>query len=360
MSSWQERYHARMERRRERWERHMRRRHRHHHGPGCDGPGPPRWQFWRMHHRLRHRLFWWFGAAIGIAALVGAGTYDLMGGPGPIPLIAGALVLWAGSGVIAWRLTRPLGELIRVTREIGDGRLDARLDLGVRSRDFGELADAVNDMAERLEKQAAGQREVLAAVSHEIRTPLGHMRILVDTGRDTGPGPWDDLEREVLEVDALVDQLLAGSRLDFSALDRRELDAAQAALLALERAGLDAALLEPPATTLLIEADPTLLGRALANLIGNARSHGNAVAALRVRRGDGEVIFEVDDRGPGIPAEDLDRVFEPFYRGKEGKGGSLGLGLALVRRIAAAHGGRSWAENRAGGGARVGFSVGRS
>ncbi|HTM21897.1 MAG TPA: sensor histidine kinase, partial [Kofleriaceae bacterium] len=78
---------------------------------------------------------------------------------------------------------------------------------------------------------------------------------------------------------------------------------------------------------------------------------------LRVRRGDGEVLFEVDDRGPGIPDADRERVFEPFYRGKEGKGGSLGLGLALVRRIAAAHGGRSWAENRPGGGARVGFSV---
>jgi signal transduction histidine kinase len=353
--SRRERHRERMERC---WQRHMRR-HARHHQHGCGPDGGPRWRFWRMHSRLRHRLFWWFGAAIAVSAGVAAGTHHLLGGhAGPAPLIAGAVVLWAASGVIAWRLTRPLGQLIRVTREIGDGRLDARLELHGRSRDFGELADAVNDMAERLQAQAAGQRELLAAVSHEIRTPLGHMRILVDTGRDAGPGPWADLEREVLEVDALVDQLLAGSRLDFSALDRRELDAAAVALLALERAGLDASLLEPPATTLRVEADPTLLGRALANLLANARGHGGGATALRVRRGDREVQFEVDDGGPGIPAEDVGRVFEPFYRGKEGKGGSLGLGLALVRRIAEAHGGRAWAENRAGGGARVGFSVG--
>lgn len=335
--------------------------HRRHHGRDCGPPGWPRRPFWRLHARMRHRLFIWFGIAIAAGALVAGGTYHLLGGsPGPAPLIAGGLVLWMASGVIAWRLTRPLVELIRVTREIGDGKLESRLELGHHAGELGVLADAVNDMAARLEKQAAGQRELLASVSHEIRTPLGHMRILLDTGRQGGGGPevWDGLEREVLEVDALVDQLLAGSRLDVAGLDRRDLDAAEVALLALERAGLDAALFQPPATTLRVHADPTLLGRALANLLANARTHGDGVASLRVRRGDGEVLFEVDDRGPGIPPADVDRIFEPFYRGQQGRGGSLGLGLSLVRRIATAHGGRAWAENLPGGGARVAFSVG--
>jgi signal transduction histidine kinase len=130
---------------------------------------------------------------------------------------------------------------------------------------------------------------------------------------------------------------------------------------ALERAGEDAGKLALPAVPLPFVADPTLIARALANLIDNARKHGGGLAGIAVRgapaagEGNGTVVFEVTDRGPGFAPGDETRVFDRFYRGNGDAGhhGSLGLGLALVRRIAVAHGGRADAANRSDGGARV-------
>ncbi|WP_428268754.1 HAMP domain-containing sensor histidine kinase [Haliangium sp.] len=288
-------------------------------------------------------------------------------------LFLGAMCLWLGAGLIARRLVRPLGELVRVARNIGAGRLDSRMRVRhPMSDEIGVLGAAINDMATRIEKQVADQRALLAAVSHEIRTPLGHMRLLVDLARerpDAAAGHLDDIEREVLEVDALVGQLLASSRLEFDAIERRDLDAGALAAESLTRSGLDPELLTLELDHRELAGDPTLLARALANLLENARSHGGGVTALRVWADPGapgqdepgdQVCFEVHDRGPGFTGDEPDRAFDSFYRGKPGSGhGALGLGLALVKRIALAHGGRTWADNRAGGGARVGFSVHR-
>ena len=198
------------------------------------------------------------------------------------------------------------------------------------------------------------------------------MRILLETAREGGTDPAvvAELEREVLEVDRLVGQLLAGSRLDFDAMDRRELEAGELAALALERAGIDHDRLEVTLDDAKVKGDPTLLARALANLIDNAQGHGGGLTCLRVRagkqngsiaaaaRGDhGEVVFEIEDSGPGFAAAEIDRVFESFYRGEQRGHGSLGLGLALVKRIAQAHQGQAWAENRDEGGARLAFSL---
>jgi signal transduction histidine kinase len=228
------------------------------------------------------------------------------------------------------------------------------------------VADTVNDMAARIEKQLADQRELLAAVSHELRTPLARIRLLTEMARGGGAGPrlLDDLDREVVEIDALVGDLLASSRLDFNAITPSRLAPAEVALRALERAGLDPTLLEVdedvPAS---FEADATLLARALANLLANARAHGGGASRLRVRQAQAPqgIAFEVEDEGPGFAEGDEARAFAPFYRREhEGRGaerGSLGLGLALCKRIAEAHGGRAYAENREGGGARVGVEI---
>ena len=342
------------------WARH---RHHHHHHRWRP-PGGAQW--WRLHLGMRRRVFFMFGVAIAASAGAAAGVYHLSGGQARVGVfVAVAAVLWMASGAMAWRLTRPLFQVIRVARAIGDGKTGTRMELGRHGGELGVLADSINDMAARIEKQLADQRELLAAVSHEIRTPLGHMRILLETARDrrVEPALLDDLEREVLEVDRLVAQLLAGSRLDFDAVDRRALDAAEVAALALERAGIDAARLEVATDDTRVEGDPTLLARALGNLLDNAARHGDGATRLRVRAGEGDdagaLVFEVDDAGPGFADADLGRVFESFYRGERRGAGSLGLGLALVRRIAVAHGGRATAENLPGGGARVAFSVKR-
>lgn len=341
------------------WHRHHHRRHHHRGGPGC---GPWHLPWWRMQHGLRRRLFVWFGVTIAASAgLIGTFLHATDGRARlGAPILVG-IALWLASGVIAWRLTRPLMQVIRVTRDIRDGKLESRIELGRHAGELGILAQSVNDMAARIEKQIADQRELLAAVSHEIRTPLGHMRILLESARERAvdPAMVSDLEREVLEIDRLVGQLLAGSRLDFGTLDRRALDAADLAATALERAGLPAEKLEVTTPDASLAGDPTLLARALANLIDNAQRHAGGAVRLGVRAEESSVVFEVDDGGPGFSREDLGRAFESFYRGRQRGHGSLGLGLSLVRRIAVAHGGRAWAENLPGGGARVSFSVAR-
>jgi signal transduction histidine kinase len=278
-------------------------------------------------------------------------------------LVAAGLTLWAASGALARHLVRPLYDLARVAREIGSGRLAARTRLGrQRSDEIGALAEAIYEMAARIERQLCDQRELLATVSHELRTPLGHLRILVELLREQGPSDelFAGMEREIHEMDVLMGELLASSRLDFAALTLHSLRARDAALRALERAGLDPSVLADESDGASFAGDATLIGRALGNLLDNAALHGRGVVALGVRRRQDTVEFEVDDRGPGFLPEDLERAFNPFYRGStEGQStrASLGLGLALVRRIAHAHGGRAWAKNRPEGGARVGFCV---
>jgi signal transduction histidine kinase len=265
------------------------------------------------------------------------------------------LTLWGASGVLARRLTRPLSELTRVANAIGGGNPSARVALR-RSKvgELGELADSINDMADRIERQLNDQRELLAGVSHEIRSPLARLRVLAELAKDTGAGQVaDDIEREILEIDSLVDQLLATSRLEFGALEKRPLDVLALAERALTRAGVEPSLLDAPPELPKVAGDPTLLSRALVNLLDNAGRHAGGVSAVVLRAAGDRVRFAVEDVGPGFASGDLERVFDRFVRGERGEGSSLGLGLALVRRIAEAHGGRAWAENREGGGARV-------
>lgn len=281
-------------------------------------------------------------------------------------LVAAAAVLWAAAGLLARRLTEPYDRLTRFARALAAGDLDARVDLGAHPR--GEpaiVAAALNEMAARVQDQIAEGRALLAAVSHEIRTPLGHLRVLAELLRDRGADAATiaDVEREVGDLDTLVGKLLADARLQFSALSRTPLHAHAIAARALAQAGLPAALLVAGDEDDAFEADPTLLVRALGNLLENARDHAGGVRALRVAIEPERVVFAVDDDGPGFDADERARAFDPFVRGKASHGGTrttLGLGLSLVERIAIAHGGEAWIEDRDGGGAAVAFSIRRA
>jgi two-component system, OmpR family, sensor kinase len=289
--------------------------------------------------------------------------------PGPptffLALLAAGATLWLASLAVARRIGRPLRDLAGVAREIGEGRLQSRARLGWHQPgEVGALAESINEMASRIEKQLADQRELVAAVSHEIRAPLTRLRMLVELlhGKEADDATLAKLEREIVEIDALVGDLLASSRLDFSMLSVRELDASELATEALERAGLPAARLSVATTSPTLQGDATLLARALANLLDNAARHGGGATRLAVRdEGPDALAFDVEDEGPGFPEGMLTRAFEPFQRGHVERRGSssLGLGLALVRRIAEAHGGGATAENRPGGGARVVFRLSR-
>jgi signal transduction histidine kinase len=270
---------------------------------------------------------------------------------------------------VARRIAQPLYELTRAAQELGGGNLKARVSpAGYGFDETAVLSSAFNDMAARLERQLAEERELLASVSHELRTPLARIRLLVEIGRQAraGQGPGrdqgddprtlDEIEREAIEIDALVGELLASARIEFQAVAPKPLDAVEVARRALERAGEEAGKLVSAPPPIPFAADPTLVGRALANLIDNARKHGSGLVRLTVRADGAGVSFEVVDRGRGFAPGDESRVFERFYRGADpdaGSHGSLGLGLALVKRIADAHGGRVHAANEPMGGARV-------
>ncbi|HSC86919.1 MAG TPA: HAMP domain-containing sensor histidine kinase [Polyangiaceae bacterium] len=276
-----------------------------------------------------------------------------------LAFVAAGVVLWLISGFAARRIGRPLWELVQVTRELGEGRLSSRARLGRHlAGEVGVLANSINEMASRIERQLSDQKELLASVSHEIRTPLTRLRLLTEFLRDSGANEKfvRDAELEIAEIDDLTGRLLATSRLEFEALETREFDAAELCRNVLTRLGLDAALLEVRATDTRLVGDATLLGRALLNLLLNAANHAGGATRLLIETRGERLAFVVDDAGPGFDPAELTRVFDSFYRGR-GSGGSLGLGLSLVRRIARAHGGDSFAENRAEGGARVGLTL---
>jgi signal transduction histidine kinase len=192
------------------------------------------------------------------------------------------------------------------------------------------------------------------------------MRLLVELTRDgaQNPKPLEDLDREIVEIDQLVSELLAASRMDFSALSPRDLDAKELAQSAMERAGVTKdVLVTEDAPDFTVRGDATLLSRAMSNLLENAKRHGGGVASVRMGVRAGKVFFEVDDDGEGFAKGEEDRAFEPFRKGRSSTGddkGSVGFGLALVRRIAEAHSGRAYARNRQPRGARVGLEIART
>jgi signal transduction histidine kinase len=313
-------------------------------------PGRSPWLPWWLQAQMRRRIFTWFAIAFTIGVVAGVNWW------GQhlwwhFPLVGLGLFMLAG--MVSWRLTRPLLMVVKAARDIGDGKLDTR----IKARGRGEmhvLASAVNDMAARIEQQIKDQRQLLAAVSHELRTPLGHMRVLVETARETkNLTVLEELDREVITIDDLVGRLLAQSRLEFGNLDRRDLDLGELISDVATGAGIAPDHIEAIGDVR-AKVDPTLVRRALANLIDNARVHGGGAIAVRATRRGGQVAIEVDDAGPGVPK---DRRAEAFRAFTPSSGGGLGLGLALVSRIAVAHDGGAWIDDRPGGGARVGFTV---
>jgi len=335
--------------------RRRHRRHAHHHHGRHHAWHDARWPALRLlHSRLQRVVFSWFVIVILLTLLAarwvtGLGVARWWTG---VPVV---ILIGMASGAIAWRLTLPLLSVIDAARRIGDGDLTTRIDPRRHRAETRLLAEAVNDMAQRIERQLADQRELLAAVSHELRTPLGHMRILIETERERGGDhrALGELETEIERLDDLVGRLLASSRLDFGHLERRSIEVGALAADVATQAGIAADRITADDDTR-AEVDPTLVRRALSNLLDNARVHGGGAVAVRVERRGDDIALEVDDAGPGVPDErraDAGTAFVPST------GGGLGLGLALVHRIARAHGGRAWIVDRPGGGARVGFAM---
>jgi signal transduction histidine kinase len=290
------------------------------------------------------------------------------------PTVTGfALVLLSVMFVVLFsrgmrRVGGPLGDVVAAADRAGTG------DLTVRVREAGppflrSIAHAFNTMIERLQRQDDRRRQLMADVAHELRTPLSVMQGRLEGILDGVYGRDDAQLKEVLEDARLLSRLVE---------DLRTLANAEAGALVLQREPTDLGVLatetvksfraqadaqrvrlsivvEPGVP--LIEIDPIRIREVLTNLIANALQHtppdGSVSIAIMPR--DGSVVIEVRDTGSGVPAGQLDKVFDRFYRGPESRGS--GLGLAIARKLVAAHGGTIVASSEPGRGATFTITI---
>ncbi|HMN94205.1 MAG TPA: ATP-binding protein [Hydrogenophaga sp.] len=283
-----------------------------------------------------------------------------------------ALAVALGAYPIVRRLTQRLERLQKGVERWGEGDLSTRLP--VQGQDeVAFLAQRFNAAAERVQTLLQSHKTLLANASHELRSPLARIRLGLEL---LGPQAGDsrqrtEIARSIDELDQLIDEILLASRLDLrdandsSALGPTE-EVDMVGLAAEECARTGAELdIAPGVSPLLVQGHPKLLRRLMRNLLENARRYGRPdtsgagptreeVRMALWREPGGGISLAVEDRGPGVPAEHRDRIFEPFFRlpGSSEREGGVGLGLALVRTIAERHGGRVRCDAREGGGAR--------
>ncbi|MBP7453225.1 MAG: HAMP domain-containing protein [Ottowia sp.] len=276
--------------------------------------------------------------------------------------LAGLMVM-IGVFPIARRLTQRLEALQRGVQGWGEGNLSARVPSGGQD-EVGDLSRHFNDAAERvqalMDSQAAllrSQKSLLANASHELRSPLARIRMALElSGSAPTPAVRKEIGRNITELDQLIDEILLASRLDAKELDLGTLEEVDlVGLVAEEAARVNAALeLAPGLTSVVVPCVSRLLRRAVRNLLENARRYGGQDVSAELSTEEGDAVLVVNDRGPGVPEDQRERIFEPFYRmpGASESNGGVGLGLALVRSIAQRHGGQVRCSPRTGGGAR--------
>ncbi|HML01267.1 MAG TPA: HAMP domain-containing sensor histidine kinase [Acidimicrobiales bacterium] len=269
---------------------------------------------------------------------------------------------------------RPLEDMTDTARAIAGGDLRRRIRRSDDRGEVGRLGAALNGMLGQIEAAFAERtasearlRRFVADASHELRTPLTSIRGYAELLRK---GALDDeaarqeaagrIEHEAMRMGVLVDDLLLLARLDQGRpLDRGPVDLAEVTARAVEATGAahpDRSISLVAPGPVIVDADVGRIRQVVDNLLQNAMVHtppGTAVRA-EVRSGGGVAELVVADEGPGIAAEEIERVFDRFYRGASARGRpGTGLGLSIVAALAAAHGGRAWAEPGPAGGARV-------
>jgi two-component system, OmpR family, sensor histidine kinase MtrB len=295
-------------------------------------------------------------------------------------LLGGALVAAAaGGGLGVWAsrsVLRPLNEVASTAAQIAGGQHDTRL-AATRDPDLATIVGSFNSMVDTLQQRIQRDARLAADVSHELRSPLTTLVASVEvlnTRRDELPQrsqqALDLVAAELERFRTLLDNLLELARMD-AGVDTRmtePLPLAELLCHTLRRSGRSPDLLVVESDAK-VKGDKLMLERMFGNLFDNAEIHGNRLVQVRLlpdasrdagdADSDGRVLVLVDDDGPGVRREDRERIFERFATGRTARRSSsgTGLGLALVREMASAHGGAVWCTDRPEGGARFAVSL---
>jgi signal transduction histidine kinase len=269
--------------------------------------------------------------------------------------------------LVAGRVLRPLRTMTATTREISEENLHERLAMEGPHDELRHLADTIDGLLERLEGAFDAQRRFVANASHELRTPLTTTRALlemvltdpratVQSFRITCQHVLEESEQQEQLIDALL--VLAHSQRGLAHRELLDLNSITAEVVRANEAevaarGLDLDLSLSPAT---LAGDPRLIERLVTNLLGNAIAHNVENGSIRLRVGTrrGQAVLTIDNTGPLVPADQVQRLLQPFQRlSPERVGGGLGLGLSIVGAIAAAHNATLEAQPGANGGLEV-------
>lgn len=270
-------------------------------------------------------------------------TLLLIGGPLLVLLVGATTFLVAG------RALHPVEAIRRRVEGIGPAELGQRVPVPAARDEVGRLALTMNSMLSRLQDSAAAQRRFVSDASHELRSPLATVRTSLEVAQAHPAGTdWPALAtvllEETLRVQSLVADLLLLARADERGLELRLTEVDLDDLCGreaerLRRAGVQVVSDVHPVRVL---GDPARLERVLRNLGDNAARHCRTHVGLRLVRAGAQAVLEVSDDGPGIAAQERERVFERFVRLDESRArqaGGTGLGLPIVRQLVLAHGG---------------------
>ena len=290
-----------------------------------------------------------------------------------LALVGTLLVAVALGWVVAGRILRPLADITATARRVSQDRLDERIALQGPHDELRELADTFDAMLDRLAAGFAAQKRFVANASHELRTPLTVLRAEVDVtlaDPDAGVGELramgETVREATIETEQLLESLLMLARSEAGVERRAPVDLLRSARRAIEQRAGEALEHEVqlryagPAQRLVVDGDPQLLDRLVANLVDNAVRHnvegGWATVELREETGrPASALLTVSNGGRPVPAEAAARLLEPFQRlARRGDGPpGAGLGLSIVRSVAVAHGGGIEVRARPGGGLEV-------
>lgn len=283
-----------------------------------------------------------------------------------IALVVSAFASWW----LARHLSAPIRRMQEGARALAGERLDVRVSAGLEGRkdEVAVLAREFDAMADRLRANRSALTRLLGDISHELRSPLARMRLALGIARQPSADTvrqLDRMEHEIERLDVLISQVLKLARLNGTDVpfEREPFDVDEVIDEVVRDAAFEGAakgcrVETRGAAHAVVSGNRELLRSAIENVLRNAVRYSpqGATVEVAVERSTAGLTISVRDRGPGVPAGELERIFEPFYRVAESRDrdtGGEGIGLAITSQVMKAHGGTARADNRAGGGFEV-------